>query len=89
MPVIRPRRTSALWLCAALIIAVVAGYGGSVVGKALHRMPIARGVDGFLGIFLNVAIAVAVIVPVFALATSPLNGRFRQAIFAASLRPLG
>jgi len=44
-----------------LIIAVVAGYGGSVVGQALHRMPIARGVDGFLGIFLNVAIAVAVI----------------------------
>jgi uncharacterized membrane protein required for colicin V production len=45
----------------ALIIAVVAGYGGSVVGQALHRMPIARGVDGFFGIFLNVAIAIAVI----------------------------
>jgi uncharacterized membrane protein required for colicin V production len=46
---------------AALIIAVLAGYGGSVVGKALHRMPIARGVDGFLGIFLNLAIAIGVI----------------------------
>jgi uncharacterized membrane protein required for colicin V production len=45
----------------ALIIAVVAGYGGSVVGQALHRMPIARGVDGFFGIFLNLAIAIAVI----------------------------
>ncbi len=45
----------------ALIIAVLAGYGGSVVGQALHRMPIARGVDGFLGIFLNVAIAIAVV----------------------------
>ena len=45
----------------ALIIALVAGYGGSLVGQALHRMPIARGVDGFLGIFLNAAIAVAVI----------------------------
>jgi uncharacterized membrane protein required for colicin V production len=45
----------------ALIIAVVAGYGGSVVGQALHRMPIARGIDGFLGIFLNVGIAIAVI----------------------------
>jgi uncharacterized membrane protein required for colicin V production len=45
----------------ALIVAVVAGYGGSVVGQALHRMPIARGVDGFLGIFLNLAIAIAVI----------------------------
>ncbi|MDQ6919288.1 MAG: CvpA family protein [Candidatus Dormibacteraeota bacterium] len=45
----------------ALIIAVLAGYGGSVVGQALHRMPIARGVDGFLGVFLNVAIAIGVI----------------------------
>jgi uncharacterized membrane protein required for colicin V production len=45
----------------ALIIAVLAGYGGSVVGQALHRMPIARGVDGFLGIFLNLAIAIGVI----------------------------
>lgn len=45
----------------ALIIAVVAGYGGSMVGQALHRMPIARGLDGFLGIFLNVGIAIAVI----------------------------
>jgi uncharacterized membrane protein required for colicin V production len=45
----------------ALIVAVVAGYGGSVVGQALHRMPIARGVDGFFGIFLNLAIAIAVI----------------------------
>ena len=45
----------------ALIIAVLAGYGGSVVGQALHRMPIARGIDGFLGIFLNLAIAVGVI----------------------------
>jgi uncharacterized membrane protein required for colicin V production len=45
----------------ALIIAVVAGYGGSVVGQALHRMPITRGVDGFLGVFLNVGIAILVI----------------------------
>ena len=52
---------SVLAIFFALIIAVVAGYGGSLVGQALHRMPIARGVDGFLGIFLNAAIAVAVI----------------------------
>jgi uncharacterized membrane protein required for colicin V production len=45
----------------ALIIAVVAGYAGSVVGQALHRMPIARGIDGFLGIFINVGIAIVVI----------------------------
>ncbi|HVD02499.1 MAG TPA: CvpA family protein [Candidatus Dormibacteraeota bacterium] len=45
----------------ALIIAVVAGYAGGVVGQALHRMPVARGVDGLLGIFLNVGIALLVI----------------------------
>ena len=45
----------------ALIIAVVAGYAGGVVGQALHRMPVARGVDGLLGIFLNLAIALVVI----------------------------
>lgn len=45
----------------ALVIAVVAGYLGSMVGRALHRMPIARGVDGFLGIFLNVLLAVGAI----------------------------
>jgi uncharacterized membrane protein required for colicin V production len=45
----------------ALIIAVVAGYAGGVVGQALHRMPIASGIDGFLGIFLNVGIALLVI----------------------------
>jgi uncharacterized membrane protein required for colicin V production len=44
----------------ALIIAVLSGYGGSVVGQALHRMPIARGIDGFLGIFINVGIAIGV-----------------------------
>ena len=52
---------SVLAIFLALIVAVVAGYGGSVVGQALHRMPVARGVDGFLGIFLNLGIAIAVI----------------------------
>ncbi|MDQ6692126.1 MAG: CvpA family protein [Candidatus Dormibacteraeota bacterium] len=45
----------------ALAIAVIAGYIGSILGRALHRMPVARGVDGFLGIFLNLLMAVAVI----------------------------
>lgn len=45
----------------ALLIAVLAGYAGSIVGRALHRMPIARGIDGFLGIFINLLMAVAVI----------------------------
>ena len=41
----------------ALIIAVVAGYIGGIVGAAIHRMPVVRGVDGFLGVFFHVAIA--------------------------------
>ena len=45
----------------ALMLAVIAGYFGNAVGLALHRMPIARGIDGFLGVFVNVAIALAAI----------------------------
>ncbi len=42
-----------------------------------------------IGDYFSTSYASSRVVPVFALATSPLNGRFRQAIFAASLRPLG
>jgi uncharacterized membrane protein required for colicin V production len=45
----------------ALVIAVVAGYIGSVVGQALHRMPVARGIDGLLGVFVNALIWLVVI----------------------------
>ena len=41
------------------------------------------------GDYFSVSFAGSRVVPVFALATSPLNGRFREAIFAASLRALG
>jgi Neuraminidase (sialidase) len=42
-----------------------------------------------VGDYFSTSYAGSRVVPVFALATSPLSGRFRQAIFAASLRPLG
>jgi uncharacterized membrane protein required for colicin V production len=45
----------------ALIIAVVAGYIGGVAGAAIRRMPVIRGVDGFLGIFVHLAVATIVI----------------------------
>jgi uncharacterized membrane protein required for colicin V production len=45
----------------ALIVAVVAGYFGGVVGAAIHRMPVIRGVDGLLGIFIHVGVATIVI----------------------------
>ena len=41
----------------ALIVAVVAGYIGGVIGAAFHRMPVIRGVDGLLGIFIHVGVA--------------------------------
>jgi hypothetical protein len=42
-----------------------------------------------VGDYLSTSYAGSRVVPVFALATSPLKNRFREAIFAASLRPLG
>jgi uncharacterized membrane protein required for colicin V production len=45
----------------ALIVAVVAGYIGGVVGAAIHRMPVVRGVDGLLGIFIHVGVATIVV----------------------------
>src|SRR5207247_3478299 len=45
----------------ALIIAVIAGYIGGVVGAAIHRMPVVRGVDGLLGIFIHVGVATLVV----------------------------
>jgi len=42
-----------------------------------------------VGDYFGTSYAGARVVPVFALATSPLNGRFREAIFASSLRTLG
>lgn len=46
---------------AALIIAVVAGYAGGMLGRTLHRLPVLRGVDGFFGVFVHGAIALAVL----------------------------
>jgi hypothetical protein len=42
-----------------------------------------------VGDYFSTSYAGARVVPVFALATSPLKGRFREAIFAASLRAVG
>jgi hypothetical protein len=42
-----------------------------------------------VGDYFSTSFAGGRVVPVFALATNPLKGRFREAIFAASLPPLG
>ncbi len=44
----------------ALIVAVVAGFIGGQLGGMVHRMPVVRGVDGFLGVFLHAAVVVLV-----------------------------
>ncbi len=41
------------------------------------------------GDYFSTSFAGSRIVPVFGLATAPMNGRFRQGMFAASLRSLG
>jgi len=51
---------------------------------------VARAEGGrMVGDYFSVSFADDRVVPVFALATSPLKGRFREGIFAASLRALG
>jgi hypothetical protein len=51
---------------------------------------VARSEGGrMIGDYFSTSYAGSRVVPVFALATTPRNGRFRQAIFATSLRALG
>ena len=44
----------------ALVVAAVAGFIGAQVGGLIHRMPVVRGVDGFLGIFVHAAFVVVI-----------------------------
>lgn len=37
----------------ALILAAVLGYAGAQVGGIIHKMPVVRGVDGFLGLWVQ------------------------------------
>ena len=44
----------------ALIVAVVAGFIGGQLGGMVHRMPVVRGIDGFLGIFVHAGFVILV-----------------------------
>ncbi len=44
----------------ALIIAVAAGFAGGYLGGMIHRMPVVRGVDGFLGVFVHAGFAILI-----------------------------
>ncbi|MDX6486283.1 MAG: hypothetical protein QOF43_1436 [Gaiellaceae bacterium] len=55
---------------------------------AMASLPRAEG-GRMVGDYFSISFAGDRVVPVFALAATPLRGRFREGIFAASLRPLG
>lgn len=68
----------------ALVVAVVAGFVGGQLGGMIHRMPIVRGVDGFLGVFVHAAV-VLVLVYVALTALIALDKAFAPTVSAATL----
>ena len=44
----------------ALVLAVLAGYLGARLGGSIHRMPVVRGVDGFLGVWVQALFGIAI-----------------------------
>jgi hypothetical protein len=54
-------RTGAfLAVIVALVLAVLAGYLGARLGGSIHRMPVVRGVDGFLGVWVQALFGIAI-----------------------------
>jgi hypothetical protein len=43
----------------AIVLAAVMGYVGARLGGAIHKMPVVRGVDGFLGLWLQTLLGIA------------------------------
>ncbi len=68
----------------ALVVAVVAGFLGGQIGGMIHRLPVVRGVDGFLGVFVHAAFVI-VIVYVALSALVALDKAFGPTLSAASL----
>ena len=50
--------TPVLPVVLAVIIAIVAGFVGGQIGLRIRRMPVIRGVDGFVGVFLHALVAI-------------------------------
>jgi Colicin V production protein len=44
----------------ALVLAIAAGYLGGRLGGSIHRMPVVRGVDGFLGVWVQALFGIAI-----------------------------
>jgi hypothetical protein len=54
-------RTGAfLAVIVALVLAVLIGYVGARLGGSIHRMPVVRGVDGFLGVWVQALFGIAI-----------------------------
>ena len=49
-----------LALVFAIVLAGLMGYLGARVGGAIHRMPVVRGVDGFLGVWVQALLGIAI-----------------------------
>lgn len=50
--------TPVLPVVGAVLLAIIVGYIGGFVGARIHRMPVVRGLDGFLGLFLHTLLAI-------------------------------
>lgn len=50
--------TGALDVVIAVILAILMGYLGARLGGAIHRMPVVRGADGFVGLWLQILFGV-------------------------------
>lgn len=68
----------------ALIVGVVAGVIGAQVGGMIHRMPVVRGADGFLGIFVH-ALFVVLVSYLLLSALVTLDRAFSPTLTAATL----
>ena len=49
-----------LSVAVAIVIAGLMGYVGARLGGAIHRMPVVRGVDGFLGVWFQALFGIAI-----------------------------
>jgi hypothetical protein len=68
----------------ALIVAIVAAFGGGRLGGLIHRMPVVRGADGFFGVFVQGFLAI-VLCYVLLSGLVVMDKAFRPSINAATL----
>jgi len=50
--------TPVLPVVGAVLLAIILGWVGGFIGARIHRMPVVRGLDGFVGIFLHTLLSI-------------------------------